>query len=233
MTAAEISGDPSNTREVWPGPAHPSVTRGPGQVTERPRRTSCSPSTRDRPRRHLRPVGASWTHEQFAVHYQAAQDAECVAGGPEFSRPIPGLATAIPPSATVSTAVHMLHALPKEVGSELPEQLLEVAHRNVADALHRCHRALELDGAKHGYHADEWLPTVYDIAGPLLESARLDREPPTVVQTAQDAISWLSRAISELDGGSEEAPSSLAETLARLLALWIFAEAALENRETG
>jgi hypothetical protein len=228
-----MSAGPSNTREVWPEPAHPSVTRGPSQLTEqRVARHAPRPRVIDLDDTYGR-LAHPWTHEQFAVHYQAAQDAECVAGGPEFSRPIPGLATAIPPSATVSTAVHMLHALPKEVGSELPEQLLEVAHRNVADALHRCHRALELDGAKHGYHADEWLPTVYDIAGPLLESARLDREPPTVVQTAQDAISWLSRAISELDGGSEEAPSSLAETLARLLALWIFAEAALENRETG
>ena len=174
-----------------------------------------------------------WTREQFAAHYQTAEDGGCLAGDPEFAHPIPELATAISPAATVSTAIHMLHALPREVGSELPEQLLAIAHRNVADALHRCHRTLELDGAKHGYHADEWLPTVYGIAGPLLESARLDREPPTGVQAAQDAISWLSRAIAELDGGSEEAPSSLAETLARLLALWIFTEAALGNCETG
>ena len=46
----------------------------------------------------------------------------------------------------------------------------------------RCHSALELDGADHGYGAEEWLPTVYDIAGPLLRSARLDTEPPTLVQ---------------------------------------------------
>jgi hypothetical protein len=70
---------------------------------------------------------------------------------------------------------------------------------------------------------------VYDIAGPLLQAARVDTEPPTLVQTAQEAISWLSRAIAELDENSEEAPTSLAETLARLLALWTFADVALRN----
>ena len=53
-----------------------------------------------------------------------------------------------------------------------------------------------------------------DFARELLRSARLDHEPPTVVHVAQDAISWLSRAIAELDENSEEAPTSLAETLA-------------------
>lgn len=38
---------------------------------------------------------------------------------------------------------------------------------------------------------------------------------------SQDAISWLSRAIVELHEDSFEAPTSLAETIARLLAVWI------------
>jgi hypothetical protein len=53
---------------------------------------------------------------------------------------------------------------------------------NGVDALGCCHRALELDGADRGYHAEEWLPTVDEIAGSLLQSARLDTEPPTLVQ---------------------------------------------------
>ena len=104
---------------------------------------------------------------------------------PEPARPIRLLATAIPPSATVSTAIHTLHALPQAVDRELPEQLVEIAHRNVADALHRCHRALELDSTDHGYSVDEWLPTVYDIAGQSLESARLETEPPSLVQATR------------------------------------------------
>ena len=176
------------------------------------------------------------TQQDLAEDYRAAlRQAGISAAGsaPELARPIPRLASAIPPSATVNTAIHTLHALPNEVEGELPGQLLKIAQRNVADALRCCHDALELDGADHGYTADEWIPIVYDIAGPLLQSARLDIEPPTVVQATQDSISWLSRAIAEFDEGSEEVPTSLAETLARLLAVWTFTEAALRQRQSG
>ena len=53
----------------------------------------------------------------------------------------------------VNTAIHTLHVLPKEVEGGLPEQLLGIADRNVVKALACCQRALELDGADHGYRA--------------------------------------------------------------------------------
>jgi hypothetical protein len=127
----------------------------------------------------------------------------------------------------------MLQALPQPADGDLPDQLLKLAQRNVADALHACERALKLGAAERGYNTDEWLPTVYDIAGQLLRSARLDTEPPTIAHTTQEEISWLSRAIAELDEDSEEVPTSLAETLSRLLVVWIFTDAALGNREAG
>ena len=129
--------------------------------------------------------------QDLADDYRAAlRQGERLPGrGAELARPIPLLAAAIPPSATVSTAIHTLHALPKDVEDELPGQLLQIAQRNVVEALGCCERALELDGADHGYHAEEWLPTACDIAGPLLQSARLDIEPPTLVRVAQEAIS--------------------------------------------
>jgi len=48
------------------------------------------------------------------------------------------------------------------------------------------------------------------------------------VRQAQEAISWLSRAVLELDEDSPEAPSTLSDALARLLSLWVFASAARE-----
>jgi hypothetical protein len=176
------------------------------------------------------------TQQDLADGYRAAlrQGGISSAGSaPELARPIPLLASAIPASATLNTAIHTLHGLPNDIEGELPGQLLEIAKRNAVDALGCCHRALELDGADHGYQAEEWLPTVYDIAGPLLESARLDIEPPALVQITQEAISWLSRAIAEFDEGSEEAPTSLAETLARLLAVWTFTDSALRHRPSA
>ena len=52
------------------------------------------------------------------------------------------------------------------------------------------------------------------------------------MQVTQEAISWLSRAIAELEKSSEEAPTSLAETLARLLAVWTFASVARDRAES-
>jgi hypothetical protein len=182
-----------------------------------------------------RRLATSRTQQELADDYRAAlRQRERLPGrGAELARPIPLLAAAIPPSTTVNTAIHTLHALPNDVEGDLPGQLLEIAQRNVVEALGCCQRALELDGADHGYTAEEWLATVCDIADPLLQSARLDIDPPTLVQVAQEAISWLARAIGEFDESSEEGPTSLAETLARLLAIWIFTDVALRSAPPG
>ena len=45
-----------------------------------------------------------------------------------------------------------------------------------------------------------------------------------MVREAQDAISWLSRSLIDLDQDSAETASALSEALARLLAIWVFAE---------
>jgi hypothetical protein len=172
-----------------------------------------------------RRLAVRWSDEQLAAHYRTAvrYGASLAAGrDPQFARPIALLATAIPPAVTLSVAIHVLHALPSEASKLLPDQLLETAERNAADALHRCHRALELDGAAHGYNVEEWLSAVYEIAQPQLQSARLEEEPPSVVQAAQEAIGWLSRAIVQLDEDAEEAATSMAETLARLLTIAVF-----------
>ena len=73
----------------------------------------------------------------------------------------------------------------------------------------------------HDHTAHQWLPLVYDIAGPLLETARLNEQPPTLVRQTQEAISWLSRAPLEIDQDSAEAPTALADALARLLTVWV------------
>jgi hypothetical protein len=106
------------------------------------------------------------------------------------------------------------------------DQLLLNAENNSAVALYRCHAALELDGQAHDYSADEWLPAVYDIAAPLLESARADLEPPSAVHHVQDAVRWLSSAIVELDQGSPEASAAIADAIARLLVVFAFTQVA-------
>ena len=182
--------------------------------------------------RHL---GHVWPHEELAVRYSAADRrgeqllSESTHTVPE--RPIALLASAIPSAATLSVAIHLVHALPDSAQTKLAGELLATAETNAADALHRCHRALELDGHAHNYTAAEWLPVIYDAAAPLLEASRLDQEPPSLVRQTQEAMRWLSTSIACLDEDSRETPAALADTLARLLAVWVFADAARTRSE--
>ena len=177
-----------------------------------------------------------WTRDELDASYERARrrSAELLDAQRyhELTRPLALLATAIPPSATLNVAIHVIHVLPNGARGSICNELIETAEKNAADALGRCHRTLELDGAAHDYTPGEWLPVIYDIAGPILHSIRLDKEPPTIVEATQEAISWLSRAVAELDPGSAESATSLAETLARLLATRTFVSATRDRAES-
>lgn len=176
-----------------------------------------------------------WSHEQLAAHYrQANRRGERVRGQHQndtIRSPIALLASSIPRSASLNVAVHVLHVLPSTTGGDVAPRLLATIDDNATAVLHLCKRALELDGHAHDYTADEWLSAVYDITAPLLEAARIDREPPSIVEWAQEEIRWLSRAIVDLDHDAQDAASAIADGLGRLLALYIFADIAREHRD--
>lgn len=180
-------------------------------------------------------LARTWQQEELAAEYRTAKsgDKRIRRGPRDPERALPMVATALPPTATLGVAVYVLHLLRVGAQGDLARQLVENADRNAASALHRCNRALELDAAAHAYTTEEWVPRICDVAARLLGSARLDQEPPSVVQVAQDAISWLSRSVIDLDKESAEAPSSLSETLGRLLALRVFAQTARDLVSSG
>jgi hypothetical protein len=181
-------------------------------------------------------LARAWPQEELADHYRTADSrgARVVKRGRrDADRALPMVAAALPASATLGVAVCVLHLLRGGAQSDLAQRLVENADRNAASAIHHCHRALELDGAAHGYTVEGWIPTICDAAGRLLNSAGLDQEPPTVVREAQDAISWLSRAVIELDKESAEIPNMLSQALGRLLAVWVFAQAARDLAKSG
>jgi hypothetical protein len=170
-----------------------------------------------------------WTHQQLAARYQDANRRGEAALKNEpgvLDRPISLLAGGIPASSSLSVAIHTLHVLPPGVLGRQQAQLLDVIANNAATVLHRCHRTLELDSQAHGYAAADWLPIVYDTAMALLEAARLDREPPSLVQHAQEAVHWIASAIINLDHDAPETPEAFADALGRLLTLSTFADAA-------
>ena len=175
-------------------------------------------------------LARGWTHEELADHYRDAkrrgkQRPECDLDH-LIRRPIGMLASAVPACASLNVAIDVIHVLPATGALPLRDELLRNAENNSALALYRCHQALELDGQAHDYSAEQWLPAVYDIAAPLLETARLTREPPSLVEQAQDAVRWLSRAIVDLDQDSLDAAAAIADALGRVLALHIFADVA-------
>jgi hypothetical protein len=168
-----------------------------------------------------------WNQEQLAASYRQAdhRGAEGLNDQDEtVSRPIASLAAAIPPTTTLSIAIHVLHSLPRPARDSPARQLLGTAGRNAAGGLHHCHRALEVDGSRHDYTPEDWLPVVCERAATLLQAAQLQREPPTIVEQAGQAVSWLSLAFVDLDRDSPEAAATLAETLSRLLTVWVFTD---------
>jgi flagellar biosynthesis regulator FlaF len=174
-------------------------------------------------------LARDWPSEELAARYASARDhgARAIKNRrPAVGRALPMVASALPPAATLDVAVYVLHMLSTTTDDDVARRLVDNAQQSAAAALHRCHRALELDGANHSYTTEEWLPVVCDRATELLKSAHLNEEPPTIVRQAQDAISWLSRALIELDEDSAETANALSEALAGLLALWVFAETA-------
>jgi hypothetical protein len=174
-------------------------------------------------------LARDWPQEELAACYTSAQDrgARVIKNPrPDVARALPAVATALPPAATLDVAVYVLHMLRSGAQGDLAPRLVDNAEHNAAAALHRCHRALQLDGATHSYTAEEWLSVVCERASQLLKSARLNEEPPSMVREAQDVISWLSRSLIVLDQDSAETPNALSEALARLLAVWVFAESA-------
>jgi hypothetical protein len=183
-----------------------------------------------------RQLARPWSHAELAAHYQEAERRgaapdEDTAG--DLAGALSLVAAAIPPAATTTVAIHVLHALPESASGELPRQLLATASRNTASALRLCHLALEGDGAAHSYQAKEWLPVITDITSSVLQSARLDEDPPTVVEQAQQAIGWLSRGVVELHEDSVEAATTLSEALARLLVVWVFTELARQPGDSA
>ena len=174
-----------------------------------------------------RRLARPWTHQELAEYYDSATRSAKPAPqrelDPQIHRPVAMLATAVPPCATLSVAINVIHVLPATADAALVDRLLEHAETSSALALRRCHQALELDGRAHEYTADEWLPAIYDIAAALLEAARPDREPPSLVEHAEQAVSWLSRAIVELDQAEPDAAAAIVDGLGRILTLHIFA----------
>jgi hypothetical protein len=178
-----------------------------------------------------RQLARSWTHEELAAACQAAshRGARDLDRAQVAERPIGLLATAVPRLISLSVATYALQVLPSSASAEraaIADELLSTIDITAAGSLHRCQLALELDGRRHGYTVEEWLPVAYEVAASALTDAGLDREPPSVVEHAKHAGRWTAIAIDNLDQDAPGVPDAIADALARLVMLSVFADAA-------
>jgi hypothetical protein len=175
-------------------------------------------------------IARPWTHEELAKRFDEARrhaEQRSPSGHDDRAQtPVAILASAVPALAAVSVAIHVIHALPDASDRGLLDHLLVNVEKNADVALQRMHQALELDGVTHGYTAAEYLQAVYEIAAGLLESARFDREPPSLVEEATAAVGWLSQAIIDLDQDAPDTTAAIVDGLGRALALEVFAAVA-------
>jgi len=152
------------------------------------------------------------------------------------TRPLGLLATAIPRLNSLVVAVYAIHVVTPSLAPEataLHTTMLDITRSASAGGLLGCHLALTAELAACADElpagdetADAWLPVILDNADAALAAMGPTDEPPPAYALAQDAASWVARAIELIDQQHPDRIGALTEALARLLAISVFAELA-------
>jgi hypothetical protein len=177
-----------------------------------------------------------WPDDELAERYHAAYKrgaGDLPAGEQPPGRPIALLATAIPRLISLAVAANVLHLLPPATqrGTDVVGELIATIDSTATGSLHRCHLALESDGRSRGYDADEWLPLAYEQAADWLHHASPAADPPSLIEHAQQSGRFAALAIGSLDRDAPSVPEAIADCLAHLLFICVFADAACAGRQ--
>jgi len=178
-----------------------------------------------------RQLARPWPDDELAERYHAAHQRgadDLPAGEDPPERPITLLATAIPRLISLAVAANVRHLLPTSTqdGAAVAEELITTIDTTATGSLHRCHLALQSDGESRGYQPDEWLPLAYEQAADWLEHAPAATDPPALIDHAQQAGRYAAVAIGSLDRDAPNSPEAITDTLAHLLTVCVFADAA-------
>lgn len=190
--------------------------------------SSCCRSSPDRARRHLprarRPLDGRATRCLLSGGSASGRRSRWRSSSRQQSL----LAYAIPPAASVSVAIHALHLLSGgdsggPARRHVRGELIETAGNNAAAALDHVHHALAPMVPLTATPPTTGCPPSTTSPSSSSDQPASTPSRQTLVGAAQDAISWLARAVGELDQDSPETPSSLTEALARLLGGYVCA----------
>ena len=93
-------------------------------------------------------------------------------------------------------------------------------------SLHRLKLALQVQSSLKRLSLDGWTPTIYDEADHALQAFNPDSDPPSLVEHAHQASRWTAIAIEAVDRDTDHAAEAIADALAHLLTVCIFADVA-------
>jgi hypothetical protein len=176
-----------------------------------------------------RALARSWQPDELTERYNAAMlrgAGDLPPGEPAPDRPVALLATAVPRLISLAVAANVLHILPSAAtgAAALADELLSTIDQTAAGSLHRCHLALDATG--HDSDADtaeEWLPYIYEEAAHHLQALSPTADPPSLIHHPQEAGRYTAIAIGLLDRDAAKAPEAIADCLAHLLTVCVFA----------
>jgi hypothetical protein len=182
-----------------------------------------------------RSVARTWSADEHAGRYNAARlrgESDLPADEPVPDRPIGLLSTALPRMSSLAVAANVLHVFPSRAavspadGAAIVADLFSTIDETAAGSMQRCHLALRATERVHDDPIEEWLPYVYDEAAEELHRASPNAKPPSLIEHAQQAGRWAAIAIGALDRDAPTAPQAIADSLAHLLFVCVFADLA-------
>ncbi len=179
-----------------------------------------------------RALDRPWPADELAGHYRAARQrgvADLPVGQLAPSRPIVFLAAALPRLTALTVSAHLLHVLPPtSLDRTVFNELLDTVDQASAGALCRVHLALAAaDNARvQDDDIDGWLPIICDETADLLRAATPDARPFPLIAYAEHTTQLAASAIEALDRDSPTSQETIADCLARLLAVNVIAQKA-------
>jgi hypothetical protein len=184
-------------------------------------------------RRAARP----WPPDQLANAYRAALRRGERSDPPlkPSEHPIGSLASTIPRLVRLAAAAHILHVLPERAakrtadGALIVEQLLSTLDNSAAPALRLCHFALE--SADRSDSADDWVSYALEEAADALPRVSLTAHPPSLIDHAEEAARSVAVAVDAAYSDPPAAPRPIADSLAHLLVVCVFADLAYDRHQ--
>ena len=186
----------------------------------------------DLPAAYRSVASRQWPHDRLAGHDLAARQRGIsdlpVGRVAPTDHPIVFVAAAMPRLTNLAVAAHLLHVLPpSEPSRDAGDELLQAVDAASAGSLHRVHLALAAVDDRQSDDPEGWEPLIYDETAQLLHGLKSMAAP--LIAYSEHAGQLAASAIEALDLDHPSAQETLADCLARLLAICVLVDVAVDR----